>query len=202
MHQLSITLSLLGLLVGLHRGGEGIGIERTNTGVITVRNGQTWGSWSNPEMCPLGTYATGFSLKVEPKQGAGDDAALNGIALRCTSSFHSLGSYVSYATVRSDTGSWGKWTRNRWCRAGHLVAFQMQVEGFQYVGDDTAANNIRFKCSTGEVLEADGTSWGSWGSWSPTCTGKGICGIETKVELPQGVGDDTALNDVRFFCCR
>ncbi|KAK1803727.1 hypothetical protein P4O66_021139 [Electrophorus voltai] len=148
MHQLSITLSLLGLLVGLHRGGEGIGIERTNTGVITVRNGQTWGSWSNPEMCPLGTYATGFSLKgqmlqsqaslksvmllvlgahrveqvaqgasntkvdfdsqgaqmVEPKQGAGDDAALNGIALRCTSSFHSLGSYVSYATVRSDTG--------------------------------------------------------------------------------------------------
>ncbi|XP_076836134.1 vitelline membrane outer layer protein 1-like [Brachyhypopomus gauderio] len=203
MHQFSIiTVSLLGFFIGLNSGDEGGGIERTNTGLITVGNGQTWGSWGDAEVCPLGTYATGFSLKVEPSQGSGDDTAMNGVALRCTTQLYNDCSYESYSTVRSETGSWGKWTRNKWCTNGYLVAFQLQVEGSQQDGDDTAANNIRFKCSDGEVLEGDGMSWGSWGSWSPTCPGTGICGIETKVELPQGDDDDTALNDVHFYCCR
>ncbi len=58
----------------------------------------------------------------------------------------------------------------------------------------------RFRCSEGE-LQGDGTNWGSWGGWSQACDGKGICGIKTLVEEPQGRGDDTALNDVRMFCC-
>ncbi|KAL0163464.1 hypothetical protein M9458_042860, partial [Cirrhinus mrigala] len=45
------------------------------------------------------------------------------------------------------------------------------------------------------VLTGDGTHWGDWGDWSQTCVGKGICGIKTRVEEPQGNGDDTALND-------
>lgn len=46
-----------------------------------------------------------------------------------------------------------------------------------------------------------GTSWGDWGDWSDECQGKGICGIKTKVDVPQGVKDDTALNDTRMYCC-
>ncbi|CAM4663401.1 unnamed protein product [Leuciscus chuanchicus] len=95
---------------------------------------------------------------------------------------------------------WGVWGRIKWCPSGYFKSFQLRVESSQGSGDDTAANNINFKCSGGQVLEGDSTDWGDWGNWSPTCEGKGICGIQTRVEPPQGRGDDTALNDVRMFC--
>lgn len=34
--------------------------------VIQAPNGGPWGAWAWQEMCPEGTYATGFSIKVTP----------------------------------------------------------------------------------------------------------------------------------------
>ncbi|XP_016380009.1 vitelline membrane outer layer protein 1 homolog [Sinocyclocheilus rhinocerous] len=131
----------------------------------------------------------------------GDDTALNGISLHCVESKGSSNSYHDYASVQSDVGSWGRWTDIKWCPSGFLTAFQLRVESSQGDGDDTAANNIMFKCSRGSLLQGDGTHWGDWGDWSQTCEGEGICGIKTQIEEPQGRGDDTALNDVLMFCC-
>ncbi|XP_017572663.1 vitelline membrane outer layer protein 1-like [Pygocentrus nattereri] len=206
----NIILPLLLLSFGVRIRGQSAGdngnrtrvADRPSVGFITVGNGQYWGTWGNREMCPLGTYATGFSLKVESNQGIfRDDTALNGIALRCTAPRTPSSSTINYSTAQSTSGSWGQWTQNRWCPTGQLVAFQLRVESYQWLSDDTAANNIRFRCSSGTVWEGDGMTWGTWGSWSPTCPGRGICGIETKVEAPQGPLDDTSLNDVRFYCC-
>uniref|UniRef100_A0AAY5ET11 Vitelline membrane outer layer 1 homolog b n=1 Tax=Electrophorus electricus TaxID=8005 RepID=A0AAY5ET11_ELEEL len=93
---------------------------------------------------------------------------------------------------------WGKWTDIKWCKSGMLMSLQLHVEPFQGTWDDTAANNIKFKCSGGEELQGSGTAWGSW---SYTCAGKGVCGIETIVEEPRGLADDTALNDAWLYCC-
>ncbi|XP_017538196.1 vitelline membrane outer layer protein 1-like [Pygocentrus nattereri] len=167
----------------------------------TVSNGGPWGTWGGREMCPNGYYAAGFSLKVEHPVD-GDDTALNGISLHCVNTRAGKLLFSDVVSVTSGVGSWGKWTARKWCPSGMLMSFRLRVEGPQGDGDDTAANNIMFECS-GDVrnLVGEGTSWGEWGGWSKYCRGKGICGIQTKLEGSQGSGDDTALNDVKFFCC-
>lgn len=176
-------------------------VHRHYRSELTVSNGMKWGSWGYKSMCPIGRYAAGFSLKVERSVGRGDDTALNGIRLHCVDrSKESSGSH-DYTSIESDVGNWGQWTDIHWCHSGYLTAFQLRVESSQGIGDDTAANNIKFTCSGGYYLQGDGTGWGNWGHWSPTCMGKGICGIKTRIEESQGIGDDTALNDVRMFCC-
>ena len=76
--------------------------------------------------------------------------------------------------------------------------------------DDTAANYVKFKCRCHcghayVLVKPPGHGfWGTWGAWSDNCPkGSGICGIQTKVEKPRGIfRDDTALNDVKFYCCQ
>ncbi|XP_028911246.1 vitelline membrane outer layer protein 1 homolog [Ornithorhynchus anatinus] len=168
------------------------------TTVIEVANGGPWGEWAWPEMCPQGFVASGFSLKVEPPQGGSlDDTALNGIRLHCTRGNSKLNAHV----VESKSGRWGSWSEPEWCPGGgFLQAFSLRVESPAGLGDDTAANDVRFRCSGGAVVAGPGLGWGRFGPWSNPCP-KGVCGLQTKVDPPRGLQDDTALNDARFFCC-
>ncbi|KAM3820868.1 vitelline membrane outer layer protein 1 homolog [Vipera latastei] len=169
---------------------------------IGVSNGGPWGPWAWQEMCPRGTYATGFSLKVEPYQGkAKDDTALNGIRLHCVGGSH--GAKPEAKTVESQSNVWGHWNAPLWCPPGsYLTGFSLRAERVRRgVSDYMGATNIRFLCSDGRVLEGQGLPWGEYGAWSPSCR-KGLCGIQTKQEAIRGVlSDDSALNDVRFLCC-
>uniref|UniRef100_A0A2K6R441 Vitelline membrane outer layer 1 homolog n=1 Tax=Rhinopithecus roxellana TaxID=61622 RepID=A0A2K6R441_RHIRO len=147
--------------------------------IIEVTNGGPWGDWAWPEMCPDGFFASGFSLKVEGRGNV-------------------LG---NTHVVESQSGSWGEWSEPLWCRGGaYLVAFLLRVEAPTTLGDNTAANNVRFRCSHGEELQGPGLSWGDFGDWSDPCP-KGVCGLQTNIQGPRGFSDDTALNDVRLFCC-
>ncbi|XP_017573115.1 vitelline membrane outer layer protein 1-like [Pygocentrus nattereri] len=171
---------------------------RSYASMLTVPNGEQFGLWTWPEMCPQNFFAVGFSLRVEPNQYGGDDTALNGIRLFCSQN----GDRSYLYTVESNTGHFGEWTDTHWCPNGVLTSFQLRVEPHQGLfGDDTAANNIKFRCSSNPTLEGRGTSWGEYGHWSAECTNGGICGIETKMESYQGGLDDSSLNDVRFHCC-
>ncbi|XP_073708434.1 vitelline membrane outer layer protein 1-like [Garra rufa] len=199
-------ISLLLVINGLHVSIQSVTVRvskpRNYTSELTVSNGMDWGTWGSKEICPTGMYAAGFSLKVEELSFWTDNTALNGIRLHCVDPTKSLSvTYYDYATVHSDVGSWGQWTKIQWCPFGFLTAFQLRVKSSRGFEDDTAANNIRFKCSLGSSLLGGGTEWGEWGEWSSTCQRLGICGIITRIEEHQGMGDDTALNDVRMICC-
>ncbi|XP_077077469.1 vitelline membrane outer layer protein 1-like isoform X2 [Siphateles boraxobius] len=207
MHHFFFIFSLLAIIG--HVSGQTTGnpweriIDGRYRSELTVTNGMTWGLWGCKSMCPRGRYAAGFSLRVEkPSSVIYDNTALNGIRLHCVSrSKESSGSH-DYTTIESDLGNWGEWTDIKWCGSGFLKDFQLRVQSDQGFGfDDTAANNIRFTCSDGFFLQGKSTNWGDWGNWSPKCKGTGICGIQTRIEDPRGIRDDTALNDVRMFCC-
>ncbi|KAK2872225.1 hypothetical protein Q8A67_022122 [Cirrhinus molitorella] len=208
MHHFISMFSLL-VIIGLQVSVQSAGrlsersIRRYFLSELTVSNGMTWGSWGYKDTCPTGTYAAGFSVKVEkPSHILYDDTALNGIRLHCANLSQGLSqTHEGDATVQSGVGHWGEWTKIKWCPSGYLSAFQLRVQSSQGIKDDTAANNIRFKCSQEFLVQGKGTAWGEWGDWSPMCRGKGICGITTRIEGPQGRGDDTALNDVRMLCC-
>ncbi|XP_075433760.1 vitelline membrane outer layer protein 1-like [Ascaphus truei] len=179
------------LLLSLFSVGHG-----QNPKFISVSNGGAWGKWGDYQYCPEGFHVKGFDLKVKGDQGKGDDTALNGIRLHCVSKDASQKERL----IQSAEGSWGSWTSPVFCFQGLLIGFSLRVQKFQWFGDDTAANNIIFKCSDESILEGSGLSWGTYGPWSQSCE-ISICGIRTKVEGPQGKRDDTALNDVQFTCC-
>ncbi|KAG2465288.1 VMO1 protein, partial [Polypterus senegalus] len=145
---------------------------------INVTNGGEFGKWTWSEICPEDFYAIGYSLRVEAYQVGGDDTALNGIRLYCSR----LNDRSILYTVESHTGLFGDWTQTLWCPSGVLKSFQLRVEPYQGILDDTAANNIKFRCSSSPVLEGFGQTFGDYGKWSDECKEGGICGIETKQE--------------------
>ncbi|XP_075010102.1 vitelline membrane outer layer protein 1 homolog [Calonectris borealis] len=195
------VLLLLSGLAGAAGQGHKQDLGGRDASVITVSNGGPWGDWAWPEMCPKGSYASGVSFKVEVPQGVmEDDTALNGIRLYCSRGGDPSGGY----TAESQSGRWGHWSEARWCpHQGHLVGFELQVQAPQrrLLSDEVAATSARFACSDGHILEGPGSAWGQWGGWSPQCS-KAVCGIQTRQDPAWGLKrDDTALNDLRLFCC-
>ncbi|XP_032075632.1 vitelline membrane outer layer protein 1-like [Thamnophis elegans] len=160
--------------------------------LISVPNGGGWGDWGPSEFCDYG-LAKGFSLKVEYEQTVGDNTALNGIRLYCNDG----------TILESKVGPWGTWTPKKICIGGYLVSFSLRVEGLRKHLDNSAANNIWFKCSHSNMtIMGSGHTRGKFGPWSERCPLNGICGMRTRVQDKQGIiGDDTGLNDVMFFCC-
>ncbi|XP_067412468.1 vitelline membrane outer layer protein 1-like [Emydura macquarii macquarii] len=166
---------------------------RSYISTLNVSNGGQWGVWGEKEFCPSG-YANGFSLKMEGFQGFGvtyDDTALNGIRLYCTDG----------SSIESTVGPWGEWSSKKMCKKSNLMSFNLLVEPPQGDADDVAADNIHFKCSDGKWIFDGGSFWVSIVTKTNWCSSGAICGIQTKVQTYQGRGDDTALNDVKFFCC-
>ena len=130
---------------------------------------------------------------------------MNGIQLSCASP-----PGRDFGGITSSVGPWGSWTATQSCKSGYyLSAFRMDTEPKQGNGDDTSVNNVNVMCrssslpyGTMELAGNSPTSWGHRQRWSSSCRiGSAVCGLKTRVEVPQGRGDDTALNDIIMYCC-
>ena len=65
-----------------------------------------WGDWSS-RSCPYGTRVCGIQTRIEPRQGDGDDSALNGIKLRCCATVVKVEAYLK-TIYHGDGGSGDK----------------------------------------------------------------------------------------------
>ncbi|VDI49522.1 Hypothetical predicted protein [Mytilus galloprovincialis] len=108
----------------------------------------------------------------------------------------------------SNGGVSGDWSDDEFCTKGHYaIGYKMKNE----IRDNTGANHVKFKCrnfkdsmSYFELSYPAGYgTHGSYGESSEACpVNSAIYGIKTKIQPYQGEdGDDTALYDVKFFCC-
>ena len=70
--------------------------------------------------------------------------------------------------------------------------------------DDVAVSNVEFSCTNNQLLPdwnvATVENWGSYGEWRSCGTNQAVCGIQTRIE-GTGAADQSALNDMKLFCC-
>lgn len=163
-------------------GATGLSAVRVNITSPPVTNHGQWGKF---ESCPPGRYAQGFQLKTQSNQFIYDDTALNSIRLFCGDPYD-----PDTPAITSTIGPFGNWGKIYTCSPGILHGFQLRSEMDLGDGDDTAANNIRFYCSTlpNDHIQGDGLFWGDWTSSQYCHSSQGICGIQTQVEPDLGEG--------------
>ncbi|ODM88802.1 Vitelline membrane outer layer protein 1 [Orchesella cincta] len=160
-----------------------------------------WGEWGIFERCPEGRYAQGFQLRTQQSQFKGDDSSLTTIKLFCGDPSQS-----DTSAITSTEGQFGDWGKIFSCFPGYLNGFQLRSEKNRGTGDDTAANNIRFYCTSlpdrKAFIEGDGLFWGEWTQPQHCEKNQAICAIQSQVDSYKvDGGDNTALNNVRMECC-
>ena len=150
------------------------------------------GDWGPFKRCPAEQHVKGIQLRIEGQQGGGDDTALNAIRLYCSGG----------SSLISKEGPWGSWLTTKFLSGTHkFTAASIRQEKSQGGGDDTGGNGIMLYSRTSNTVIKPGDGyWGDWASWQHCPTGSWIVGFQTKVERNQGGGDDTALNEVKFYC--
>ncbi|KAG7166408.1 Vitelline membrane outer layer protein 1-like 8 [Homarus americanus] len=145
--------------------------DRIVTKSLVLDNGMDWGKWGEADYCDDGSFASFMEVKVG-----------------------SLA--ITESCMRS-------------CSRGFLTGLRAQVLGYQgVVFDDVAVQDIQMECNYGDEI-IDGTKTyhnfgipnGNWGTWARCPNGSAICGIETRLEDPNLVTDDTAVDDLSMFCC-
>ena len=103
-----------------------------------------WGNWGNNVFCPNGTRIKGFKFKFEsyfgPYIGSSylDDTSGNSLYMYCED-----GSELR-PTLEGPAGSW---TNKIDCPIDKFICgLQVQYQSSQGANDDTALNDVKFKC--------------------------------------------------------
>ncbi|XP_042863969.1 vitelline membrane outer layer protein 1 homolog [Penaeus japonicus] len=159
-----------------------------------------WGRWGSVDMCPPNSFADAFEIKSEAAT-TGDNTAVNGLTMACRQQGGDLP-----ARITSDGLDFGTWRGEKACPVPEYIKkFSLRVEPDQGdLGDDTAVDDVKVICTNypEDEMVGGGENWGAWGPWAECPPDTAVCGLQTRLEPYMGVmDDDTALNDIRVFCC-
>jgi hypothetical protein len=174
-------------------------VAREDAGEILVSESGPFGFETPTLYCPEGSYAAGFSQRVELAQGDEDDTGLNAVVLHCRNP-----SGGAFQRLSAWEGIWGEWSEAAPCPAGELITeAQLKLAGPESDDDDdSAASAVRFGCSDGTTLLADNDAdAGAWGEVLACPNDSAICGLSIRYQPPQDDLDDTAMNAIRLQCC-
>ena len=165
--------------------------------VSTIQlNPGSWGTWSAARYCPPGAFAVGYRMRVEKGQGNRDDTTLNAVELECMDAQGNL------SPVSAHDGLWGDWNESTYCsNGGYVTGGAVRFESSQGSGDDTGGNDVRLRCTNGDIQAPGGGAYGAWTGVTSCPASTSVCGISVRVESSRGDGDDTALNAVKLECC-
>lgn len=104
-----------------------------------------WGDWTNQAFCPLGKGVIGFQLQQEKSQGGKDDTAANDLNLFCEDGSMLITKFPLSKQIEKP--NLGNWSERKNCLEGQVICgLSVQIEKKQGSGDDTALNNVDFKC--------------------------------------------------------
>lgn len=153
-----------------------------------------WGKWTEWSMCLKSSYARGFRLRFEPKQGLTyDDSGLNAVQIKCEDLY---GSETS--TLKPHDGFTGDWSQlsGTTCKKGFINGVAIEIYGTDG-WDARGATNLKMRCNDGSILErSNDDKKGTWGEIKHCSQNMAICGIKVRM------GDSkTALNGAKFKCC-
>jgi len=159
------------------------------------------GSWGAAALCPEYTFVREFEVLYQPA-GSFDDTAVNAVKLYCSSP--ETGLDVAYVT--SSTSPNGQWMGLNVCQGGWMTGFRAKVLEYQGLfTDDVAVQDMMGSCQGNETIggytDTSRIKDGDWSSWTECPLETAVCGLQTRVENPQLVDDDTAITDISLFCC-
>ena len=160
------------------------------------------GTWITTELCPVGTWGSGFNTFGDCKS--------NGIVYLKLDCSNQKGVYQTSAQ-NTDGGDWSKssWqtTLDQYCDSGiFFTKFALWGTNSNWV-QNYGLSGIRFYCSSGSGQPFtsgdpcnDGSSWSSVVGSCPI--GTAICGYYYRFDIYQSSHDNTALTDLYIYCCR
>jgi hypothetical protein len=100
-----------------------------------------WGDWEDMGRCKNGGHVKGARVRIEPKQGKGDDTGAVDLELVCEDD----------SVLKGSTHhEWGRWRGPLTCPTGTAVCgLETRIEAQQGSDhDDTAMNDVKFTCCT------------------------------------------------------
>lgn len=171
---------------------------------VTIYSGK-WGTWQDQWQGDgdIGYYVCGAAIRSERSQGTGDDTAANGLRLTYC--------YVNdwdmqHSDVEIHPGRWGSWGAYKMCPVDFYVdgaQVKFEKRSFLGIGDDTALNGLRIHCrsnlnSASEWVTVHKGQWGTWRT-PETRSDKFVKYAKIRFQSPQGKGDDTAWNGLKFL---
>ncbi len=163
-------------------------------------------------LCPKGSVAEGFRMKMEPYRALDDNSALNAVRLICSG---------TETEAKSTEGHRGEWTEVAKCRKDDFIS-AVKIKSEHWLGwdrDDLGALDLEAECSSGVRLRhrrRPGWITARRGVWSDEARcppeAPAVCGLKVRLDEPGRRGglferepdlksDSAGLTEVQFKCC-